>query len=341
MLCVLTLPHSFTQDGGGGGAGRPDSGDLQISAIISECAGNGFAAWKNWKGIPCEKVLREDETDFGILVFSNPEHFTRATPMDIPQPILDINLSDIHALSCINSFNLAKMMLVKDGETYRATDETILDTIRANDIHTEMMEYLQKAITRSCKNAELRSLRKLGRTKATSRASKGGTVKYKDCDPIPKEHISAELYLNVIQEKRRRIGVLTPVEYLQSGEGPIGAVEYVEVESGSPSGSGQGAAGRVNAKMVVDDEPEDVKVDEGGVGSAPPTKKRRFGEPSPKVDATVTADLARQMKRMASPLGGIHLFHAARVAQETSDVAHEAMAIADEATGSGKSVRAC
>lgn len=364
-ICVLTLPHSFTQDGGGGGADGPDSGDLQISAIISECAAHGFCGWKHWKGIPWKKLLRgEDKTDFGVLVFSDHNHFTGATPMDIPPVILDSNLDDEHAMSCINNFNRAFMMLVKDGEIYRATDETILGTIRVNGIHTEMANSLQKAITRSGKNAVERSLE---RAKATPRASKAATVKYKDCDPIPEEHISAELYLNVLQEKRRRIGELTPVQYLHSGKGPLGAVGYVEVGSGNPSGTGQDAVGRVNAKMGVDgavsddNQPEEVEVDEGdqsggkGAGSdeerqgqqeieqqAPPAKKGRFGQhfsllsPSPKVDTLTTADLARQMETTVAPLGGIHSLHAARVAQETSDVAQQAMEIADEATGSGK-----
>lgn len=389
LYCVLTLPHSFTQDGGRGGADGPDSahasvslevstsnGDLQRNAIISECAAHDFCGWKHWKGIPWKNLLRgEDKTDFGVLVFSDHEHFTGATPMDIPPLILESNLNDEHAMSCINNFNLAFMMLVKDGGIYRATDETILDTIRVNDIHTEMADSLQKAITRSGQNVVERSIK---RAKATSRASKGLTVKYKDCDPIPKEHISAELYLSVLQEKRRRIGTLTPVQYLNTGSGksPLEAVGYMEVGSGKPSGSGQDAVGSVNAKMGVDgavsddDQPEEVKVDEGGqsggkgVGSdeerqgqqeieqqAPPAKKRRFGQhfplmsASPKVDTRTTADLARQMKTMVAPLGPgspmlIRSSHAARVAQETSDVAQEAMAIVDEATGSGKTTNA-
>lgn len=158
------------------------------------------------------------------------------------------------------------MMLVKDGEIYTATDETILDTIRANDIHTEMADALQNAVSRSHKNFIERPRES---ARPTSRARNGLTTKYKECDLIPKERISARLYLSVLQEKRRRIGTLIPVQSTDTGKGPLGAVTYAEAGSGNTLGPGEdgAASGGANAMMGLGRAvPDDNQAEEGEGG---------------------------------------------------------------------------
>lgn len=365
-------PSEFTQGGGGGGSDGLDSAHAifsleQRNAIISESAMHGFCSWKHWKLVPWKKLLRgENKADFGVLVFSDHEHFTEATPLVMP--LISERFKD--SLPSINLFNLAFMMLVKDGVIYRATDNKILDTMRVNGIHTEMADSLQRAITRSRNNDE----RSLKSAKSTSRSRKALTVKYKDCDPIPADHISAELYLSVLQEKRRRIGELQAVEYLNTGRGvgPLEAVEYVEVGSGNPSGNDWGGADsddkdddvqseEVKAGGDATDDAEFPEGDRSGGGAATsdkkrqgeqeleqearPAKKSRLSQNVSKLSAwsnvgtRTTAELAEQMERTVAPLGPEstigHSSPTAQMAQETSEVAHEATSKADMAMVGG------
>ena len=222
-------------------AATAEPGDLQRDAVIWSAGIHGFCSKKQWTSSPWETALRGGNGIYATLVFPTVEQFKNPTPMDLPPAAC--NLEDKDVDTAVKSYNLGFRLMEKDGKMHRATDSTIWTTMRADGIHTKYAESLENSIGRSRRHA-----------KSTSRVN-SMSIKYKNCDTVSEDDVTAAMYLSVLLEKLGRLGEVTKGDCPRDGGGR-GNRTKAAVASVSDTPTGKGKGRRVSGSGGGDEEEE-------------------------------------------------------------------------------------